>query len=84
MKTVVKLLDVMDGQKIQANGTETRLQMIADGGFIETDGKQLSEVKLLNSNKFTGGFVFFANVRPQSGYRRFVKNANVQPDKTLI
>ena len=37
MQAVVKLLDVMGGQRIQTNGTETRLQMIADGGLVGTD-----------------------------------------------
>ena len=37
MQTVVKLLDVMGGQRIQTKGTETRLQMITDGGFVGTD-----------------------------------------------
>ena len=38
MQAVVKLLDVMGSQRIQPKGTETRLQMIADGGFVGTDG----------------------------------------------
>ena len=37
MQAVVILLDVMGSQRIQTKGTETRLQMIADGGFIGTD-----------------------------------------------
>ena len=37
VEDVVELLDVMGGQRIQTNGTEPRLQMVADGGFIGTD-----------------------------------------------
>ena len=37
VEAVVELLDVMGGQRIQTNGTELQLQMVADGGFIGTD-----------------------------------------------
>lgn len=37
LQAVVERLNVVGGQRIQANGSDARLEMVADSGFVGAD-----------------------------------------------